>query len=76
MRGLTSCAKSTASTTVRFSFRAEGAVIDEAIFAHTVCKIELVGGTSIGVSEYRLGDELPAAYASVLPSPEDLVARL
>lgn len=30
----------------------------------------------IGVSEYRLGDELPAAYANVLPSPEDLVARL
>lgn len=41
MRGLTSCAKSTASTTARFSFRAEGAVIDEAIFAQ---KIELVGG--------------------------------
>ena len=39
MRGLTSCAKSTASTTARFSFRAEGAVIDEAIFAHTVCKV-------------------------------------
>ena len=30
----------------------------------------------IGVSEYRLGDELPAAYAGVLPSPEDLAARL
>lgn len=74
MRGSTSCAKSTASTTARFSFRT-GAIVVEAIL-HTVCKIELVGGASIGVSEYRLGDELPAAYASVLPSPEDLVARI
>ncbi|MEC4175383.1 DUF1016 domain-containing protein [Adlercreutzia sp. R7] len=30
----------------------------------------------IGVSEYRLGDELPEAYAKVLPSPEDLLARI
>lgn len=30
----------------------------------------------IGISEYRLGDELPAGYADVLPSPEDLAARL
>ncbi len=30
----------------------------------------------IGISEYRLGDELPDEYKSVLPSPEDLATRL
>ena len=30
----------------------------------------------IGISEYRLGDELPEEYAKVLPSPEDLMARI
>lgn len=30
----------------------------------------------IGISEYRLGDELPEEYAKVLPSPEDLMARM
>lgn len=30
----------------------------------------------IGISEYRLGDELPEEYAKVLPSPEDLLTRL
>ena len=39
-------------------------------------KLSWSGGAPIGVSEYRLGDELPAAYASVLPSPEDLVGRV
>ena len=30
----------------------------------------------VGVSAYRLGDELPEDYRDVLPSPEDLQARL
>lgn len=30
----------------------------------------------IGISEYRLGEELPETYAKVLPSPEDLLARI
>lgn len=30
----------------------------------------------IGVSEYRLGDKLPADYAAYLPSPADLQARI
>ncbi len=30
----------------------------------------------IGVSEYRLGDELPVEYESILPSPEDLTNRI
>ena len=30
----------------------------------------------IGVSEYRLGDALPEGYEGILPSPEDLQARL
>lgn len=30
----------------------------------------------IGVSEYRLGDALPAEYVKYLPSPEDLQARI
>lgn len=30
----------------------------------------------IGVSEYRLGDALPEEYEGILPSPEDLQARL
>lgn len=30
----------------------------------------------IGVSSYRLGDELPAGFADCLPSPEDLQARI
>lgn len=30
----------------------------------------------IGISEYRLGDELPEEYARILPSPEDLMARI
>lgn len=30
----------------------------------------------IGVSEYRVGDELPAEYENILPSPEDLMSRI
>ncbi len=30
----------------------------------------------IGVSEYRLGDELPVEYENILPSPEDLASRI
>lgn len=30
----------------------------------------------IGVSEYRLGDELPEDYAKYLPSPADLQVRI
>lgn len=30
----------------------------------------------IGISEYRLGDELPPHYAEVLPSTEDLMTRI
>lgn len=30
----------------------------------------------IGVSEYRMGDELPAEYENILPSPEDLMSRI
>lgn len=30
----------------------------------------------IGVSEYRVGDELPAEYENILPSPEDLISRI
>ncbi len=30
----------------------------------------------IGISEYRLGDTLPEGYEGILPSPEDLEARL
>lgn len=30
----------------------------------------------IGISEYCMGDELPEEYARVLPSPEDLIARI
>lgn len=30
----------------------------------------------IGVSEYRLGDVLPEGYEGILPSPEDLQARI
>lgn len=30
----------------------------------------------IGISEYRLGDTLPEGYGGILPTPEDLAARL
>lgn len=30
----------------------------------------------IGISEYRVSDELPAEYEGVLPSPEDLMGRI
>ncbi|WP_304426491.1 YhcG family protein [uncultured Adlercreutzia sp.] len=30
----------------------------------------------IGISEYRIGNELPQEYAGILPSPEDLLKRL
>ena len=30
----------------------------------------------MGISTYRLGDELPDDYKDVLPSPEDLQSRI
>lgn len=30
----------------------------------------------IGISEYRLGDDLPEEYAKILPSAEDIMARI
>lgn len=45
---------------------------DEKVAEYSLQSIE----SPIGVSEYRTGDELPDEYASVLPSPEDLMARI
>ncbi len=45
---------------------------DQAVAEYSLRSID----SPIGVSEFRMGDELPEAYVGVLPTPEDLMARL
>lgn len=44
---------------------------------HTVAEYSLQSSSMpIGVSEYRVGHELPEGYVGILPSPEDLLGRI
>lgn len=45
---------------------------DDAVAEYSLRNID----APIGVSEYRIGDELPDEYENILPSPEDLITRI
>lgn len=45
---------------------------DDAVAEYSLRNVD----APIGVSEYRLGDELPPEYENILPSPEDLMSRI
>lgn len=45
---------------------------DDAVAEYSLRNVD----APIGVSEYRLGDELPPEYENILPSPEDLMNRI